>query len=28
LQEESMRLVETGVTNLAEVQRSIFVPEA
>jgi type IV pilus assembly protein PilB len=28
LQEESMRLVETGVTNLAEVQRSIYVPEA
>jgi len=28
LQEESMRLVETGVTNLAEVQRAIYVPEA
>jgi type IV pilus assembly protein PilB len=26
LQEESMRLVEAGVTNLAEVQRSIYVP--
>jgi len=28
LQEESMRLVETGVTNLAEVLRAIYVPEA
>lgn len=28
LQEESMRLVETGVTNLAEVLRSIYVPGA
>jgi type IV pilus assembly protein PilB len=26
LQEESMRLVETGVTNLSEVLRSIYVP--